>query len=110
MARRHCSMAFAIMLGALLVGLLALGRLAWAASGDTVADRVLGQPNFTSGACTQQALTASNLCAPEGVAVDAGGRLYVADTNNNRVLSWPNAASFTNGQAADMVFGQGGSF
>ena len=40
----------------------------------------------------------------------ASGRLYVADTRNNRVLSWPNAASLLTHAAADLVFGQGNDF
>jgi hypothetical protein len=41
------------------------------------------------------------------VAIDsASGRLYVADNGNDRVLSWPSATQFSNGQAADRVIGQ----
>jgi uncharacterized protein (TIGR03437 family) len=32
--------------------------------------------------------------------------VYVADTGNNRVLAWKNAASFSNGAMADLVIGQ----
>ena len=34
------------------------------------------------------------------------GRLFALDINHNRVLSWPDSASFTNGQTADVVIGQ----
>src|SRR5216110_1921378 len=71
---------------------------ALAAAGDTVADRVLGQTTFTGSTCNNPGVTASSLCFPEGVAVDNRGRLYLADQNNHRILSWPNAASFSNGQ------------
>src|SRR4029077_16340311 len=53
--------------------------------------------------------TASTMNNPYGVAIDKSStphHLYVADTSNNRVLGWNNAASFTNGQPADLVFGQ----
>jgi sugar lactone lactonase YvrE len=40
------------------------------------------------------------------VVVDKAGRLFVADADNNRILSWPNAAQVANGQAADLVLGQ----
>jgi DNA-binding beta-propeller fold protein YncE len=75
-----------------------------AANLDTIADRVLGQPNFISNAVGSGA-TGLNL--PWGIAIDrVSGRLYAADMQNHRVLSWPNAAMFTNGQAADIVIGQ----
>jgi DNA-binding beta-propeller fold protein YncE len=64
---------------------------------DTVADLVLGQPNFTSkrnmvfvgvkvlGASTLCfPVSPSTLCFPYGVTVDTAGNVYVAD--NNRVL------------------------
>jgi DNA-binding beta-propeller fold protein YncE len=47
------------------------------------ADGVLGQSDFTSNTF---ATTASALNYPTGVAVDSAGRLWVADTNNHRVL------------------------
>ena len=82
--------------------------LAWAASGDTVADRVLGQTDFTSQLCNKGANQPGpgRLCAPSDAAVAPSGRLFVSDTGNNRVLSWPSAASFTNGEQADFVIGQ----
>src|ERR1700735_38341 len=80
------------------------------------ADIVVGQPDFISGSCNNNGpVTASTLCQPSGVAVDAGGNLYVVDVTNNRVLEYatPFAAcgSFPCvGGAASMVFGQGGIF
>lgn len=67
------------------------------------ADSVLGQTNFTnSGFGT----SATSLRAPRGVGFDGNsGYLYVADTENNRVLVWSSAIS-TNGQAANYVIGQ----
>lgn len=79
-----------------------------AASAQTAANAVLGQADFTSGAPNAGGgVTASSLNEPRGLAVDrVSGRLFVADSMNHRVLSWPSAASFTNGQAADLVLGQ----
>ena len=75
------------------------------------ADRVLGQPDFntvTPNTGTPNVLipAANTLRGPEGVWIDPqNGRLFVADTMNNRVLiwsSWPTA----NAQAANLVLGQ----
>ncbi|HYG76165.1 MAG TPA: IPT/TIG domain-containing protein [Planctomycetota bacterium] len=81
---------------------------AHSAAGDTTADRVLGQANFTT---ANTGLTSSTFNYPWHAAIHASsGRLYVVDKNNHRVLSWPDAATFSNGAAADKVFGQNGSF
>src|SRR5262245_14026818 len=66
--------------------------LAWAdvttfANGDP-ADLVIGQPNFFSSECNAGGLSATTLCDPRGVAVDAAGNLYVADKRNSRVLEY----------------------
>ncbi len=76
--------------------------------GDAVADAVLGQADFAAGTANAGGgPTASSLNEPRGLTIDAvSGRLFVPDSMNNRVLSWPSAAAFTNGEAADMVFGQ----
>ncbi len=76
---------------------------------DRTADGVLGQPNFTSNAVNNLVLPsdANRLAGPGGVVIDShSGRLFVADSNNLRILSWPNAAAFANGQAADLVIGK----
>ncbi len=79
-----------------------------AANLDTVADRVLGQAGFTT---TAAGTSATQISTAYGLGVDRRtGRIYIADTTNNRVISWLNAATFTNGQAADKVFGQNNSF
>ncbi len=78
-----------------------------AMQGDTIADRVLGQPDFTNNALS--AVSASALNAPAAVAIDTSvtpNRLYVGDTGNNRVLGYLDAASFANGADADLVVGQ----
>ena len=80
---------------------------------DRYADAVLGQPDFIAYEANNGSAfpSAQSLNKPGGIAIHLlSGRLYVADTFNHRVLSWPNAASFSNFAAADMVFGQGGVF
>ena len=72
------------------------------------ASLVLGQSGFessdnNSGASSGQA-SASSLSSPQGIFFD-GTRLYIADTNNNRVLIWTSAPS-SNNQASNIVIGQ----
>ncbi len=67
------------------------------------ADGVLGQPNFTS---LTRATTSGGMRSPQGVTVDADGRLWVADSWSNRVLRFDDAASKPNGAPADGVLGQ----
>jgi len=66
------------------------------------ADVVVGQTGFglTGGDCSQ-----TRIDGPETIEV-AGGKLIVADSDNNRVLIW-NAIPTTNGAPADVVLGQG---
>jgi sugar lactone lactonase YvrE len=71
------------------------------------ADRVLGQPTFTSKVATYS--PSGGLSGPRGVAIDTGvspNRIYVADSKNHRVLAWADASSFTNGEDAALVIGQ----
>lgn len=76
------------------------------------AGAVLGQPDFTSNVPNNAALPpAARLRIPLGVAVTQDAppvdqRLWVADSNNHRVLSWPNVLAFTKGDPADIVLGQ----
>ena len=81
---------------------------AHAGPGDTTADAVLGQADFASGTINAGGgPTASSLNEPRGLVIDrVSGRLFVPDSFNHRVLSWPSAEAFTNGQAADIVIGQ----
>ncbi|MGH8046640.1 MAG: NHL repeat-containing protein [Chthoniobacterales bacterium] len=71
---------------------------------DPAAALVLGQPNPTSNSA---ATTQAGMNAPEGICVDASGRLWVADSGNNRVLRFNDAANKATGANADGVFGQG---
>jgi NHL repeat-containing protein len=78
-----------------------------AASGDRIADGVLGQPGFTTGSCNLGGRSATSECEPIAVTVDPGsGRLYVSEDINRRVVSYPSATAFANGAPADIVFGQ----
>ena len=67
------------------------------------AEAVLGQPDFTTSA---GGITQSKMSSPGDVSIDAAGRLWVADSNNQRVLRFDNAAAKANGANADAVLGQ----
>ncbi|MFH0821055.1 MAG: hypothetical protein V1908_04760, partial [Candidatus Peregrinibacteria bacterium] len=70
---------------------------------DYVADNVLGQIDFTSG---NNSLTQSTFNRPQGLAYDStGNRLFVADSENNRVLVFNLTDGITNGEAAMNVLG-----
>ena len=68
---------------------------------------VFGQGgSFTASGCNSDTFgnpTANDLCDPDGVAVDSSGHLYVADTDNSRVLEYKNPLI---SQAAGLVLGQ----
>ncbi len=69
------------------------------------ASGVLGQADFTS---IDTSITRNRMDCPLSLKVDAAGRLWVADSENNRVLRFNNAASKHNGANADGVIGQPG--
>lgn len=72
----------------------------------SAANLALGQPNLTTTAFVSPA-TAASLRKPRGIAVDAASRVvFVADTDNNRVLRYPSAAALNSGANAEAVFGQ----
>jgi sugar lactone lactonase YvrE len=71
---------------------------------DATADRVLGQPDFSSNTPNNSGLSANSLNNPYGLALDAQGDLYVADTGSHRVLEYN--TPLTSGTTADRVFGQ----
>jgi sugar lactone lactonase YvrE len=83
------------------------GRVLYFADGsDTTADRVYGTGgSFTTSnsafSCFLAVPSAAKLCNPGGLAVDAGGGLFVADGGNRRVLHYP--ANLT---TPDRVYGQ----
>ena len=78
------------------------------ASNETPADVVVGQKDFTSGGINFDGSgdlpSAKGLRGPQGVWIQEG-RLYVADTQNHRVLMWKSIPT-QNGQSADLVLGQ----
>ena len=69
------------------------------------ADIVIGQADFNSYLCNQGGAAGANtLCNPGAVAVDSSGSLYVADTQNNRVLVY--TGTISTGMNATIVLGQ----
>ena len=79
-----------------------LSATAFAAGG--AADLVIGQADFNSSGCNQNAAApdATTLCRPIGVAFDVAHRVYVGDAQNNRVLVYddPFAALAGSGRPA----------
>lgn len=77
-----------------------------AAGGNTTADIVLGQPDFTHADVNEGGANpaANTLFNPEGVAVDKNDNLFVADQENNRVLLFK--PPFSTNMNATKVFGQ----
>jgi sugar lactone lactonase YvrE len=74
---------------------------------DAIADRVIGQINFTSGGCSNPSTSkasAGSMCTPTGVAVDGVGNVYVTDMTNNRALEYD--LPLSTDTIADRVFGQ----
>lgn len=64
------------------------------------ASLVLGQDDFVS---TNPALSATGLDQPYGITFDNDGNMWVADTNNNRIVEY--RTPFTNGEAVSLVIG-----
>lgn len=67
------------------------------------ADRVLGQPNFST---VMAATTATRMSSPLAVHVGPGDTLWVAEYNNRRVLRFDDISTIANGADADGVLGQ----
>ncbi|MGD0369497.1 MAG: NHL repeat-containing protein, partial [Acidobacteriaceae bacterium] len=81
-------------------------RVLFYPAGSTTATRVYGQGgSFTSSAQNYDGVAADSLWGPQGLALDSGGNLYVADYFNSRVLFYPFGST-----TATRVYGQGGSF
>ena len=70
------------------------------------AEVVLGQPDFVTRTRNTGGISAASMNAPRSVYVDANGTLWVADTENNRVLRFDNASSKLSSSNADGVLGQ----
>jgi hypothetical protein len=69
------------------------------------ANVVLGQPDLTSNSSNTGGLSAHSLWLPASCHVDEGGKLYIADQRNNRLLIW-NSIPTANQTNADVVLGQ----
>jgi uncharacterized protein (TIGR03437 family) len=71
--------------------------------------RVVGHPQIRLMTDQPNLVEGRELNTPRAVAVDTSVNppaLFVADTNNNRVLGFRNASNFENGVPADLVIGQ----
>ena len=81
-------------------------RVLFFPAGTTTATRVYGQGgSFTINTANNGGVSANSLDNAQGIAVDSGGNVYVADLYNNRVLFYP-----YNNTTATRVYGQNGSF
>ena len=69
------------------------------------ADIVIGQPDFYS---NSDGTALNQLSWPQMPQFDANGNLYIADTNNNRVLRF-NKDNIKTGATANVYYGDGGS-
>jgi sugar lactone lactonase YvrE len=76
----------------------------------TIANRVLGQPDFLHNSANTVDASSLALNGAENlhiaVAVDLAGHLYVGDSQNNRVLGWHSVGALVTGEPADLVIGQ----
>ncbi len=75
---------------------------------DVVADGILGQPTYDDNAPNPAGASARTLHRPSGLAIDAAGNLYVADTRNHRVLRFDRPV--VSDDVADAVWGQAGRY
>ena len=92
-----------------LVSAVAVGLLRADTTFNPVPLRIVGHPQLTLMSRAPNLVEGREFNTPQGVAADTSVSppiLYVADTGNNRVLAWRNAAGFANGASADLVIGQ----
>jgi uncharacterized protein (TIGR03437 family) len=71
--------------------------------------RMIGQVRLQFSGDQLNLVEGRELNTPQAVAIDSTSTpvaVYVADTGNNRVLGWRDAANFANGAMADVVIGQ----
>ena len=79
---------------------------------DSIADRELGQSDFTHNVSPSfvraKSLDLQGNPRGQGVAIDtkaSPNHLFVSDQNSNRVLGWSDTTMLTNGKNADIVIG-----
>jgi DNA-binding beta-propeller fold protein YncE len=79
-----------------------------AKANGAAADALLGNPGSACPDVPGEArrLTSSCMTSPQGIAVDGGGRLFVASSGDHRVMVFEQAATKSNGATADVVLGQ----
>src|SRR4051794_25097124 len=80
---------------------------------NPVPTREIGHPRllppFSVDTAAPNLVEGRELFNPAGIALDTSVTppiLYVSDTQNNRIMAWQNALSFTNGKPADRIIGQ----
>ena len=72
---------------------------------NPTADRVLGQPDFTSD--TVAGVTQASMSLPTGIAVDpVSGKIFVSIYGQHRILRFASGATIANGANAEAVIGQ----
>lgn len=69
-------------------------------------DKVYGQLTFNTITANPGGVSAGTLNLPSGLAFDAAGNLWIADTNNHRVLQYSTASLNADEPLADIVLGQ----
>lgn len=83
----HQPVGFAMGNGGMYISDYSDNRVLFYPGTSTVASQVYGQPGiFTSNYANNGGVSASSLSTPIGIALDSSGKLYVADSANNRVL------------------------
>lgn len=75
------------------------------------ADMAIGQPDLQTALPNVDSAggkfpSRTSLSSPKGIAVDAAGNLYVADSDNNRVLRYPRPVNQSGRITPDAVIGQ----
>lgn len=72
---------------------------------DKTADLVLGQPNFNTGSEKPTGSELNQMDSPQSLSLDNNGNLYVADTNNKRILIFK--PPFSSGMNPTRIFTAG---
>jgi len=81
-------------------------RILYYPSGQTTATRVYGQGgDFTANTANNNGIGSASLSSPAGLALDANGNIYSADTPNNRILQYQDKLNVTGQPAATITVG-----